>query len=118
MLDYVVYWIFGIVFCVFTCRYCKVWRSMRALDPYRNGPWNILRLPDIYVAMLGQIGRQGFFEFAWVFNNMCLKGNATCNCIYVYMLQRRTPPRSWSGHGTPPPPPVDLWWLWMGPLDM
>lgn len=85
MLDYVVYWIFGIVFCVFTCRYCKVWRSMRALDPYRNGPWNILRLPDIYVAMLGQIGRQGFFEFAWVFNNMCLKGNATCNCIYVYI---------------------------------
>lgn len=38
MVDYLFYWLFGITFCIFTSRYCAVWRSMKALNPYRNGP--------------------------------------------------------------------------------
>ncbi|CAJ1423780.1 unnamed protein product [Effrenium voratum] len=58
-LDYVFYWIFGLVFCLFTFRWCAVWKSMRALDPYRNGPWIILHIPDLYTALIGQTNRQG-----------------------------------------------------------
>ena len=38
--------------------------------------------------------------------------------IYIYMLQRHTPPLppAMVMVGTPPPP-VDLWWLWVGVLD-
>lgn len=62
LLDYVVYWIFGIIYCILTCRYLAVWRSMRAIDPYRNGPWIILHMPDLYTCVIGQVGRQGFLE--------------------------------------------------------
>ena len=36
--------------------------------------------------------------------------------FFVYlmcMLQRRSSP-SRHGHGLPPAPPVDLWWVWIG----
>ena len=72
MVDYLFYWLFGITFCIFTSRYCAVWRSMKALNPYRNGPWIISHLPDIYVALIGQTARQGIFEIAWSLSNMLL----------------------------------------------
>lgn len=72
MVDYLFYWLFGITFCIFTSRYCAVWRSMKALNPYRNGPWIISHLPDIYVALTGQTARQGIFEIAWSLSNMLL----------------------------------------------
>eukprot|EP00438_Fugacium_kawagutii_P031675 Skav232904 [mRNA] locus=scaffold1477:473880:474536:- [translate_table: standard] len=65
MLDYLFYWLFGITFCIFTCRFCAVWRSMKVLHPYRNGPWIMLHLPDVYVALIGQTARQGYFEAVW-----------------------------------------------------
>jgi len=72
MLDYVFYWIFGITFCVCTCRYGAVWRSMKAIHPYRNGPWILLHLPDIYVSVIGQTCRQGMLEVLWLLSNMWL----------------------------------------------
>ena len=72
MLDYIMYWLFGITFCIVTCRFCAVWKSMKALDPYRNGPWVLLHLADIYVALIGQTARQGFLEISWTLTNMLL----------------------------------------------
>ncbi|CAJ1331735.1 unnamed protein product, partial [Effrenium voratum] len=72
-LDYVFYWIFGLVFCLFTFRWCAVWKSMRALDPYRNGPWIILHIPDLYTALIGQTNRQGVFEVTYTL----------ATCLYI-----------------------------------
>ena len=45
---------------------------MKAIHPYRNGPWIILHLPDVYVSVIGQTCRQGMLEVMWLLSNMWL----------------------------------------------
>jgi len=93
LLDYIFYWIFGVLFCAMTCRWMDVWRSMRAIDPYRNGPWVMLHLPDVYVALIGQTCRHGMFQMGcqlaamWYFIPW-VKYYVNCN-PWIYKLEHR-----------------------------
>eukprot|EP00656_Telonema_subtile_P023478 TRINITY_DN2492_c0_g4_i1.p1 TRINITY_DN2492_c0_g4~~TRINITY_DN2492_c0_g4_i1.p1 ORF type:complete len:739 (+),score=149.23 TRINITY_DN2492_c0_g4_i1:36-2252(+) len=59
LVDYVFYYIFGFLFTLCTWRWKEYWASEKALDPYRGGPNVLLKLPDIFVCLMGQCQRHG-----------------------------------------------------------
>jgi len=58
-LDYMMYYLFGFFFTLFTCRWGAMWRSHRAIDPYRNGPSIFWKATDIFCCIAGQSMRHG-----------------------------------------------------------
>jgi len=62
MLDYVMYYVFSVPFCLLTCRWGSYWQSQAALAPYRGGPSLMLVASDIVTALMGQVWRQGWYE--------------------------------------------------------
>jgi len=58
-LDYFMYYLFGFFFTLFTCRWGAMWRSHRAIDPYRGGPSVFWKATDIFCCIAGQTMRHG-----------------------------------------------------------
>eukprot|EP00747_Dinoflagellata_sp_TGD_P161844 gnl/TRDRNA2_/TRDRNA2_178801_c0_seq1.p1 gnl/TRDRNA2_/TRDRNA2_178801_c0~~gnl/TRDRNA2_/TRDRNA2_178801_c0_seq1.p1 ORF type:complete len:552 (-),score=94.02 gnl/TRDRNA2_/TRDRNA2_178801_c0_seq1:16-1671(-) len=93
MLDYVMYYIFSVLFCLCTWRWSEMWASQKMIDPYRNGPSTLLHLPDLFAAICGQCGRQTCMEDLWMVSVMWLlmpwlKYFVCCN-PYIYDLNHR-----------------------------
>lgn len=92
-LDYIVYYIFCLLFCLFTWRWSKVMANMEKIRPYRNGPSNFLVMPDFFAAVCGQCGRQTLGETMYMVSVMWLimpwlKYYICCN-PWMYDLDHR-----------------------------
>jgi len=70
--DYVGYYIFSVAYCAFTCRWANLRESLRKIQPYRNGPSFILKAPDLFIAVMGQLGRQTICETIYMVSMMWL----------------------------------------------
>jgi len=91
--DYIGYYLFGVIYCTCTCGWTQMWESQKKIDPYRNGPSIILKMPDFFIAVMGQTARQSLFETMWMVNMMWmlmpwLKYYICCN-PYIYDLDSR-----------------------------
>jgi hypothetical protein len=58
LLDYVMYYLFGFCFTLFTWRWSQCWKSHRVIDPYRGGP-SVIVPTDIFCCIAGQTMRHG-----------------------------------------------------------
>ena len=65
LLDCVVYYLFGVLYCTLTFGWCRLARSFRALAPYRGGPGLLWHFTDVIVALTGQCIRNGLLESTW-----------------------------------------------------
>eukprot|EP00929_Paragymnodinium_shiwhaense_P018464 TRINITY_DN12918_c0_g1_i1.p1 TRINITY_DN12918_c0_g1~~TRINITY_DN12918_c0_g1_i1.p1 ORF type:complete len:560 (+),score=84.02 TRINITY_DN12918_c0_g1_i1:95-1774(+) len=93
MLDYGVYYIFSIPFCVLTCRWSSACAGLRKVEVYSHGPSIIWYLPDLFVAQMGQCARQTMGEPLWMTSVMWLimpwlKYYINCN-PYIYDIDHR-----------------------------
>jgi len=61
-LDLCLITLFGLIWAVAACRIHRVWKAMRAADPFRGGPHLLFYTADILVALVGHIHRHGLGE--------------------------------------------------------
>jgi hypothetical protein len=93
LLDSIVYYIFSIPFCTFTCQWGMVMKNFERIRPFRGGPSIIAHSADIMVCIMGQSMRQGFLEMIWMVSMMWvlmpwLKYYICCN-PFIYNLDHR-----------------------------
>eukprot|EP00929_Paragymnodinium_shiwhaense_P078241 TRINITY_DN4051_c0_g1_i3.p1 TRINITY_DN4051_c0_g1~~TRINITY_DN4051_c0_g1_i3.p1 ORF type:complete len:435 (+),score=40.12 TRINITY_DN4051_c0_g1_i3:239-1543(+) len=72
LLDYLFYYLFGVLFCTFTCGWSTYCKSIAALKPYTGGPWALLYWSDIVTCFIGQVWRHGYLEGNFMLLNMWL----------------------------------------------
>jgi len=70
MYDYIGYYLFSVSYCACTCRWANTWKAMEKIAPYRNGPSIFLKMPDFFIAVLGQTARQSIFETMYMVTMM------------------------------------------------
>mmetsp|Transcript_30910 Transcript_30910/g.81169 ORF Transcript_30910/g.81169 Transcript_30910/m.81169 type:complete len:568 (-) Transcript_30910:336-2039(-) len=93
ILDYIVYYIFSILYMVCLWRWKQTCASFEKIRPYRNGPSILLHLPDFFVCAMGQCSRQALGETLYMIACMWLlmpwlKYYMNCN-PFVYDLDSR-----------------------------
>lgn len=93
ILDYTVYYLFSVSYCLCTWRWSSALASFDKIRPYRNGPSILLRLPDFFVCCIGQCARQAICETTYMVSVMWLlmpwlKYYVNCN-PWIYDLDHR-----------------------------
>lgn len=91
--DCVVYYIFSVPYCALTNRWSQMRSGYEKIRPYRNGPSILQHLPDLFVCLVGQCGRQSPFEAMYMVSCMWLlmpwlKYFVNCN-PWIYDLDHR-----------------------------
>jgi len=71
-LDYIMYYIFSMLYVACTWRWKQAMKSHRMIDPYRHGPSICLHGSDLMVALMGQCARKNFGETWWNLSLMFL----------------------------------------------
>jgi len=92
-LDYMAYYFFSVLYCLFTWRWSKMYVSARKIDPYRNGPSVVRHISDFFICIMGQCARASAGETTWMVCCMWLlipwlKYYICCN-PWIYDLDHR-----------------------------
>lgn len=93
ILDCVMYYLFGIIFCTLTCGWGSYCKGVAAIKPYTNGPFWLFHWSDIVTGIMGQVWRHGICEcIMYVTHTFLLipwaKYYINCNPL-VYPLEER-----------------------------
>jgi hypothetical protein len=93
ILDSIVYYIFSLVYCAVTCQWSQAMAGLERIRPFRGGPSIFFKMPDIFLCVMGQAMRQGFWEVIYITSMMWvlmpwLKYYINCN-PWIYNLDHR-----------------------------
>mmetsp|Transcript_114807 Transcript_114807/g.179343 ORF Transcript_114807/g.179343 Transcript_114807/m.179343 type:complete len:412 (+) Transcript_114807:95-1330(+) len=93
LLDSIVYYLFSILFCTFTCQWAQAMSNFERIRPFRGGPSIITHSTDIMCCIMGQSMRQGLLEIVYMVSMMWvlipwLKYYICCN-PFIYNLDHR-----------------------------
>lgn len=93
LLDCVGYYFFSLLYCTALCRWSEAAAGFEKIRPFRGGPSIIWHSPDIFLCVMGQSMRQGFFETTYIVSMMWvlmpwLKYYICCN-PFIYNLDHR-----------------------------
>jgi hypothetical protein len=93
LLDSIMYYLFSLPFCLFTWNWAAAFKGMERIRPFKGGPSILLKMPDIFVCVMGQSMRQGTIEVIYMVSMMWvlipwLKYYVNCN-PWIYELDYR-----------------------------
>lgn len=63
IIDFISMFVFGIAYCMVTCKWKRYFENRKVIAPYRNGPSLLRHITDIVFVASSMTNRQGYFEF-------------------------------------------------------
>lgn len=70
VLDSIMYYFFSLIFCTFTWNWATAMKGIEKIRPFRGGPSIIMKMPDIFICVMGQSMRQGVLETIYMVSMM------------------------------------------------